>query len=174
MKRNIEKIHESRNSVFCVEQITLSFRNLSYYVKIKHPITHKKYEKILLNHISGFIRPNTLTALMGPSGAGKTTLLDVLANRKTSGKVTGKILFDGQELDKCSLTHYLGYVEQEDRLPEKETVYEALKFSAETRLPHGTTDDVIENVIKDTLKLLELESYANLMIGTMMMVCQWE
>lgn len=59
--------------------------------------------KRLLNEIYGYVKPGTLTALMGSSGlisliiklanqflihyfvgAGKTTLLDVLANRKTT------------------------------------------------------------------------------------------
>jgi ABC-type multidrug transport system fused ATPase/permease subunit len=31
----------------------------------------------LLDHVSGWVKPGTLTALMGTSGAGKTTLLDV-------------------------------------------------------------------------------------------------
>lgn len=35
------------------------------------------------------------------SGAGKTTLLDVLADRKTTGVVTGDILMDGRKLDQA-------------------------------------------------------------------------
>jgi ABC-type transport system involved in cytochrome bd biosynthesis fused ATPase/permease subunit len=41
-------------------------------------------QRRLLNEIYGYVKPGTLTALMGSSGAGKTTLLDVLANRKTT------------------------------------------------------------------------------------------
>jgi ABC-type multidrug transport system ATPase subunit len=36
-----------------------------------------------------------MTALMGSSGAGKTTLLDVLAGRKTTGRISGDILING-------------------------------------------------------------------------------
>lgn len=36
-----------------------------------------------------------MTALMGSSGAGKTTLLDVLAGRKTTGRILGDILANG-------------------------------------------------------------------------------
>lgn len=53
----------------------------------------------LLNHVYGYVKPGTLTALMGASGAGKTTCLDVLAQRKNIGVVSGDILIDGRGLD---------------------------------------------------------------------------
>jgi ABC-type multidrug transport system ATPase subunit len=46
----------------------------------------------LLDDVYGYVKPGTLTALMGASGAGKTTCLDVLAQRKNIGVVTGDIL----------------------------------------------------------------------------------
>ncbi|KAG5220334.1 pleiotropic drug resistance abc transporter [Salix suchowensis] len=39
----------------------------------------------LLHDVFGYVKPGTLTALMGASGAGKTTCLDVLAQRKNIG-----------------------------------------------------------------------------------------
>jgi ATP-binding cassette, subfamily G (WHITE), member 2, PDR len=53
----------------------------------------------LLNNVYGYVKPGTLTALMGASGAGKTTCLDVLAQRKNIGVVSGDILIDGRALD---------------------------------------------------------------------------
>lgn len=52
----------------------------------------------LLDHVSGWVKPGTLTALMGVSGAGKTTLLDVLAQRTSVGVVTGDMLVNGKPL----------------------------------------------------------------------------
>ena len=49
----------------------------------------------LLKGVNGFCETGTVTALMGPSGAGKSTLLDVLAGRKNTGTVEGKILVNG-------------------------------------------------------------------------------
>jgi ABC-type multidrug transport system ATPase subunit len=54
-----------------------------------------KDPRVLLSNISGFAKPGTLTALMGSSGAGKTTLLDVLAGRKTTGRILGDVLING-------------------------------------------------------------------------------
>ena len=44
-----------------------------------------------LQDVSGAFRPHVLTALVGASGAGKTTLMDVLAGRKTGGRIDGDI-----------------------------------------------------------------------------------
>ena len=48
----------------------------------------------------------------GPSGSGKTTLLDILAGRKTVGRITGSLLFSGQAPTKTFLRRYTGYTEQ--------------------------------------------------------------
>jgi ATP-binding cassette subfamily G (WHITE) protein 2 (PDR) len=53
----------------------------------------------ILDHVDGWVKPGTLTALMGASGAGKTTLLDVLAGRVTMGVITGEMMVDGQGRD---------------------------------------------------------------------------
>ena len=48
-----------------------TWRDVNYDIEIKGE------PRRLLDQVSGFVRPGTLTALMGTSGAGKTTLLDV-------------------------------------------------------------------------------------------------
>jgi ABC-type multidrug transport system fused ATPase/permease subunit len=48
-----------------------TWRDVDYDIEIKGE------PRRLLDHVSGFVKPGTLTALMGTSGAGKTTLLDV-------------------------------------------------------------------------------------------------
>jgi ABC-type multidrug transport system ATPase subunit len=54
-----------------------------------------------MQDVSGAFRPNVLTAFMGETGAGKTTLLDVLADRKTGGKIEGDIRVNVRRLAVC-------------------------------------------------------------------------
>jgi ATP-binding cassette subfamily G (WHITE) protein 2 (SNQ2) len=63
-----------------------TFENIDYFVH------HEGKEKQLLQHVSGYVKPGQLVALMGSSGAGKTTLMDVLAQRKDSGRIEGSIM----------------------------------------------------------------------------------
>ena len=47
------------------------------WLDVVYDIEIKGEPRRLLDNVSGWVRPGTLTALMGTSGAGKTTLLDV-------------------------------------------------------------------------------------------------
>ncbi|RLN90435.1 hypothetical protein BBJ28_00016751, partial [Nothophytophthora sp. Chile5] len=89
--------------------VTIAFQDLWYSVpKPGNP----KESLDLLKGISGFAKPGSMTALMGSSGAGKTTLMDVIAGRKTGGKIQGKILFNGYEATDLAIRRCTGYCEQ--------------------------------------------------------------
>jgi ABC-type multidrug transport system permease subunit/ABC-type multidrug transport system ATPase subunit len=79
---------------------------------VKYDIQIKGETRTLLDHVSGWVEPGTLTALMGVSGAGKTTLLDVLAERTTMGVITGDMFVNGKPLD-TSFQRKTGYVQQQ-------------------------------------------------------------
>lgn len=49
-----------------------------------------------------------------PAGAGKTTLMDVLAGRKTTGRVEGQVWVDGHPKQQHTFARVCGYVEQTD------------------------------------------------------------
>jgi ABC-type glutathione transport system ATPase component len=83
-----------------------TWRNVVYDIEIKGE------PRRLLDHVSGFVKPGTMTALMGVSGAGKTTLLDALAQRTTMGVITGDMFVNGKPLDPA-FQRSTGYVQQQ-------------------------------------------------------------
>ena len=109
-----------------------TWRNVILDIKIKGE------PRRLLDGISGWVKPGTLTALMGTSGAGKTTLLDALAQRTNVGVLTGDMLVNGKPLD-ASFQRKTGYVQQQDLHLETTTVREALRFSAMLRQPKAVS-----------------------------------
>ena len=81
----------------------------------------------LLDDVSGFVALGKPTVLMGESGAGITSSLDVLAQRVTTGVVTGDRLVNAQPL-RPNFRAQTGYVQQMDSLVPTTTVREALLF----------------------------------------------
>jgi len=102
--------------------------------------------------------------MKGVSGAGKTTLLDVLATRVTMGVVTGEMLVDGRQRD-VSFQRKTGYVQQQDLHLETSTVREALRFSAILRQSKKVPMKEKLEYVEEVLKLLEMDSYADAVVG---------
>lgn len=75
-------------------ETVFTFQNVNY------TIPYEGGERQLLQGVNGYVRPGSLTALMGASGAGKTTLLNTLAQRIDFGVITGDFLVDGRPLPK--------------------------------------------------------------------------
>lgn len=94
------------------------WNNVCYDIKIKGK------PRRILDNVDGWVKPGTLTALMGVSGAGKTTLLDCLADRRVGvGILTGEMLVDGKIRQK-SFQSKTGYAQQQDLHLETSTVRE--------------------------------------------------
>ncbi|EDN99553.1 hypothetical protein SS1G_02407 [Sclerotinia sclerotiorum 1980 UF-70] len=132
--------------------------NVNYDIKIKGE------PRKLLDGVDGWVKPGTLTALMGVSGAGKTTLLDVLASRVTMGVVTGQMLVDGRQRD-LGFQRKTGYVQQQDLHLATSTVREALAFSAVLRQPKATPRAEKLAYVDEVIKVLEMEEYADAVVG---------
>mmetsp|Transcript_24221 Transcript_24221/g.24835 ORF Transcript_24221/g.24835 Transcript_24221/m.24835 type:complete len:1388 (-) Transcript_24221:477-4640(-) len=142
------------------EPMTFAFKDIWYTVKLKGG-----EELDLLKGVSGYFEPGTMTALMGSSGAGKTTLLDVLAGRKNTGVIKGKICVNGKEVDEQFYKRMIGYVEQFDTLSPHDTAREAVEFSAALRLPRDTPIETRQEWVKSVLTMLELTPLENTMVG---------
>ncbi|KAJ1324852.1 ATP-binding cassette subfamily G (WHITE) member 2 PDR [Microdochium nivale] len=136
------------------------WNDVCYDVKIK------KENRRILDHVDGWVKPGTLTALMGVSGAGKTTLLDALASRITMGVITGEMLVDGKLRDN-SFQRKTGYVQQQDLHLSTSTVREALNFSALLRQADDIPREEKLAYVDEVIKLLDMEEYADAVVGVL-------
>jgi ATP-binding cassette, subfamily G (WHITE), member 2, PDR len=127
-------------------------------------ISIKGEPRRLLDHVSGWVKPGTLTALMGVSGAGKTTLLDTLAQRTSIGVLTGDMFVNGKHLDP-SFQRKTGYVQQQDLHLETTTVREALRFSAVLRQAKSVSKDEKYAFVEEVIKMLSMEDFSEAIVG---------
>ncbi|CAD6503294.1 BgTH12-02961 [Blumeria graminis f. sp. triticale] len=158
-QRHMEEAESTSNTGVTIHsKATLTWEDLCYDVPT--PTGQQR----LLHNIFGYIRPGSLTALMGSSGAGKTTLLDVLAARKTVGVIGGDILVDGLKPG-TSFQRGTSYAEQLDIHEPTQTVREALRFSADLRQPFEVPQSEKYAYVEEVLSLLEMEDLADAIIG---------
>ncbi|KAJ5646156.1 hypothetical protein N7490_002528 [Penicillium lividum] len=120
--------------------------------------------KRLLDNVSGWLQPGSMTALMGMSGAGKTTLLDTLAQRIQIGVLSGGLYLDGGPLP-ASMGRRTGFVHQNDIHLDSSTVREALQLSARLRRPADISLEKKMAHVEMVIRLLDMEDIADAVIG---------
>ncbi|KAJ5385846.1 hypothetical protein N7509_008387 [Penicillium cosmopolitanum] len=133
---------------------------------LNYDIPVKDGTRRLLDDVNGWVKPGTLTALMGVSGAGKTTLLDVLAQRVSIGVVTGDIFVNGLPLA-ANFPRRTGYVQQQDLHLDTTTVREALRFSAMLRQPQTVSKQDKYEYVEQVVKVLGMEDFAEAVVGSL-------
>jgi len=137
----------------------VTLHDVSYTVKVKaQPL-------VILDKVNGIFSSGRMTALMGPSGSGKTTLLDVVAGRKSSGAIEGRVLYGGVRPPRATLRQAVGYVEQFDTLVGELSVRDMLMYTAELRLPTTLSATERRARVDEVLSTLGLEACANTVIG---------
>ncbi|KAF8665434.1 hypothetical protein AX16_000453 [Volvariella volvacea WC 439] len=136
---------------------TFSWERLNYHVPTPDG------PRRLLHDVYGYVKPGTLTALMGASGAGKTTCLDVLAQRKNIGVVSGDVLVDGRPLT-SDFARGTAYAEQMDVHEGTSTVREAMRFSAYLRQPAHVSEAEKNEYVEEMIELLELQDLADALV----------
>ena len=142
-----------------INAATFLWSDLSYDIKMKGETRR------LLDNVDGWVKPGTLTALMGASGAGKTTLLNVLANRITTGIVSGDTIVS-TKYENEGFARKVGYAQQQDINTPTATVREALVFSARLRQPPEYTDAEKLAYVDEVISTLNLKDFASAVIGT--------
>ncbi|XP_020248344.1 ABC transporter G family member 11 [Asparagus officinalis] len=118
----------------------------------------------VLEGLTGYAEPGTLTALMGPSGSGKSTLLDALASRlATNAFSSGHVLLNGRKT-KLSFGA-AAYVTQDDNLIGTLTVRETIMYSAKLRLPDKMAAEEKRALVEGTIIEMGLQDCADTVIG---------
>lgn len=120
--------------------------------------------RLLLRGVDFTARTGTLTALIGPSGAGKSTLGRLLTGLTSPS--AGEVFFAGHDLhaDYASLRSRIGFVPQDDVVHTKLTVRQALRYSAELRLPPDTSNAKRDEICQRVMAELGLTERADLRI----------
>ncbi|KAE9036721.1 hypothetical protein PR002_g6944 [Phytophthora rubi] len=90
--------------------------------------------------------------------------MDVIAGRKTGGKVQGQILLNGHPATDLAIRRSTGYCEQMDVHSQSSTIREALTFSAFLRQGAGVSDSSKFDSVDTTLELLDLTPIADQII----------
>lgn len=154
-----ERSRGGKEGGLLLEQTSVfQWHDVCYDIKVKGEARR------ILDHVDGWVKPGTLTALMGVSGAGKTTLLDCLADRTSMGVITGEMLVDGKPRD-MSFQRKTGYVQQQDLHLQTTTVREALNFSALLRQPAHIPKEEKLAYVTEVIELLDMEEYADAVVG---------
>uniref|UniRef100_A0AAV1V7V9 ABC transporter domain-containing protein n=1 Tax=Peronospora matthiolae TaxID=2874970 RepID=A0AAV1V7V9_9STRA len=144
-----------------------SWHNLSYSVATRKSPDAPDGRKRILKNVSGRCAPGELTAIMGPSGSGKTTLVDLLADRISSGEVTGDLELNGELRVSKTFRAVTSYVAQEDSLLGSFTVLETMRMAARLSLPTTVKSKQIDSRVDDVLEGMGLGTCRDTLVGDM-------
>ncbi|KAL1762505.1 ABC-2 type transporter-domain-containing protein [Schizophyllum commune] len=160
--RNASK-EKTDSSASSTKEVARPYRKTFTWERLNYTVPVPGGTRRLLHDVYGYVKPGTLTALMGASGAGKTTCLDVLAQRKNIGVIHGDILVDGRPLT-SDFARSTAYAEQMDVHEGTATVREALRFSAYLRQPAEVSIEEKNAYVEEIIDLLELHDLTEALV----------
>lgn len=134
---------------------TIQFHNMGYNLG----------PRVILDGVSGSVKPGELLAIIGQSGSGKSTVLDLLARRNKHGHVRGEVRVNGRLVPDREFKRVTGYVDQEETLMPTLTVYETVLYSAMLRLPREMSLDAKKFRTLETLEELGILGIKDSYIG---------
>ncbi|KAH7289660.1 hypothetical protein KP509_30G013300 [Ceratopteris richardii] len=134
------------------------------WVTVRSRTTHSR---TVLHGLTGYAEPGKILAIMGPSGSGKSTLLDALAGRLSSNaRVTGEIThLNGSNGRSLTNGRSIAYVTQDDTLIGTLTVRETIMYSANLRLPGGSSSPEKLELVEKAILEMGLSDSADTPVG---------
>ncbi len=120
--------------------------------------------RLILDDVSLSIAPREFVAIVGASGSGKSTLLNALSGFDPA---EGHVLLNGDDfyLHFDLYRSLIGYVPQDDIIHRELPVGQALRYAAQLRLPHDTSEGEIESRIERVLAEVEMEAQHDQIVG---------
>lgn len=110
----------------------------------------------ILKDISVVFKPREFIVVVGQSGGGKSTLLDAIAGYRPATQ--GQVLVNNTDIYRHFdvIRNDIGYVPQKDIIHMELTVYQALDYAAQLRMPPDTTPEERHKRVMEVLEDLDL------------------
>jgi ABC transport system ATP-binding/permease protein len=110
----------------------------------------------ILQNISAVFQPREFIVVVGQSGGGKSTLVDAIAGYRPASH--GKVFVNGVDVYRNfdAIRHNIGFVPQKDIIHMELTVYQALDYAAQLRMPKDTTKAERHQRIMEVMDDLDL------------------
>jgi ABC-type multidrug transport system ATPase subunit len=110
----------------------------------------------ILQDISLVLNRRELVVVVGQSGGGKSTLVDAIAGYRPASH--GKILVNGIDVYKNfdAIRHSIGYVPQRDIIHMELTVFQALDYAGQLRMPPDTSREERHKRVMEVMEDLDL------------------
>jgi ABC-type multidrug transport system ATPase subunit len=110
----------------------------------------------ILKDISLVFKPREFIVVVGQSGGGKSTLLDSIAGYRPATQ--GQVFVNNTDIYRHfdAIRNDIGYVPQKDIIHMELTVYQALDYAAQLRMPADTTPEERHKRLIEVLENLDL------------------
>jgi ABC-type multidrug transport system ATPase subunit len=127
-------------------------------------LTQRASGRHLLDAITLSVLPGECVGLLGPSGSGKSTLLKAACGLQRPYE--GEVRLNGQNLHthKGAWRHRIGYVPQDDIIHTELSLWQAIRFAAELRLP-DLSADAREQLVRETIASVGLQERQSIRIA---------
>jgi ABC-type multidrug transport system ATPase subunit len=110
----------------------------------------------ILKNISLLFQPREFVVVVGQSGGGKSTLVDAIAGYRPA--TNGQVFVNGTNVYKNfdAIRNIIGFVPQRDIIHMELTVFQALDYTAQLRMPPDTTKEERHKRVMEVLDDLDL------------------
>ncbi|KAH9150357.1 hypothetical protein LEN26_004092 [Aphanomyces euteiches] len=142
-----------------------SYKHVDSWYDLSFAVVRNKQARPILTNAIGRCAPGELTAILGPSGSGKTTLLDILADRRASGFISGKVTVNGKRRDSTTFRLMASYVAQDDSLFGSFSVLETLRYAAQLSVASIVSSFETEQRVQAAIDDMGLRSCQDTLVG---------